>query len=326
MGDAKQAIEVIATRVEEFPAVRAWRRIAPAFRLPERVEILRRVDKSLVCRLVGATPGGADLIAKRCFAQTGALEHELYASILPQLSINQLTYYGWAEERAGFAWLFLDDAGGVSFDRLDPGHRRLAARWLAALHVESAALHRARALPDRGPAHYYDHMLQARTMVVTHYDHPLLEDDGRRTLDRILVLLDHIESRWPEIEAWCARMPRALVHADFAARNVRVRPAPAPPSLVAFDWEVAGWGFPAVDLSDADLHEYGSAVRERWHELDHETLERLVYVGQLLRGGLAATNWCATQLETEWPINAIYDMEVYDKRMNEALRTMGWTA
>ena len=95
-------------------------------------------------------------------------------------------------------------------------------------------------------------------------------------------------------------------------------------SLFVFDWEVAGWGVAPVDLAHADVELYGSLVRDTWPTLDLETLQRHVTLCKLMRGGLAATNWSAEGLATPWVERPIRNLIIYDARMRESLRALGW--
>jgi aminoglycoside phosphotransferase (APT) family kinase protein len=169
-------------------------------------------------------------------------------------------------------------------------------------------------------------MTEARSTIEQHYENPTFEGDEHETMDRILALFDIAESRWSEIEALCGLAPSALIHGDFAERNVRVRSETDGEALYAFDWEVSGWGPPSMDLALADVHLYWTLVRDHWCGLEYETLSRLAEVGKLLRGGIAATNWTALTLATEWPGKAIDDMRVYVRRMTAAMKAMGWAA
>ena len=328
MPAARTPLEVITQATEALPVVRAWCAIDASHAIPRRVELLRRKRKSLVYRLVGVGVGGSDVIAKACAPETAFVERTVYADVLPRLPVTQLGYYGFAESAgAEFSWLFLEDARGAEFAPDNPEHRELATRWLATLHVASGSLAPPPPVPERGTAHYRDHMRQARAAITENYENPAFGKDEHQTLDRILTLFAFAESKWPEIEALCNGMPHALIHADFAERNVQIRPAvdgTAGATLVAFDWEVAGWGPPVVDLAHADLQLYWSLVRDHWCCLEFGTLRRLIHVGGLLRGGIAATNWSAPSLTTPWPEKAIRNMKVYDRRMTAAIRGLGW--
>jgi hypothetical protein len=343
MASKPTRVEVFTEGIEELPVVVAWRSIDPAHAVPRRVEMLRRKNKSLIYRLVGVGVEGSNVIAKACLEDTAFVERTIYLHVLPDIPVTQLRYYGFVSGSGkDFSWLFLEEACGVELDPANAAHRALSTRWLAQLHVASAALTAPPPLPDRGPPHYREHMNEARWVIERGYDNPALDKGEHATLDRILALFDVAETRWAEIEELCEQIPRALIHGDFAERNVQIRsrsdadaggkiatmglwPSGAD-ALYAFDWEVSGWGLPVVDLAHADLHLYWTLVRDHWCNLELKTLMRLVHVGKLLRGGIAATNWAALSLTTTWPAAAVSNMKVYDRRMTDAMRGIGWAA
>ena len=315
--------EIWTTEVEREPAVQAWSRLQAGRAAPERVELLRRCRKSAVFRLPGVGRGGRDVVAKQCQTQQARDERAIYEALCG-LPGAYLEYYGFVDEPGGDAWLFVEDARGEPWDRNLARHRELAARWLAALHTTSSRATIAAGLPDRGPAFFREHLTGARRMIRGGFGNPALRPEGRVTLERVLAQLDAVEQRWADVEAACARMPRALVHGDFAKRNVRIRPGGAGSELLAFDWEVGGWGVPGVDLVQVDLPTYRAAVRNGWPELDLPALERLVALGALLRWGCAASKWASQSLDRRFVENAVCDLSTYHERTLRALGALGW--
>ena len=328
MSQPREPIEIISEQVDSVQVVQAWCGMEAERPVPRRVELLRRKNKSLIYRLVGVGENQSDVIAKACIAESAVVERAIYSDVLPQLPISQLRYYGFSEEAEdNYAWLFLEDAQGVELDPSDKAHRDLSTRWLAQLHSSAAELPSRPPVPDRGPAYYLEHMREARAGIEASYGNPELGAAERRVLDRILALFDVVQLRWSEIETLCEQIPQTLTHGDFAERNVQIRNgADATPTVVAFDWEVSGWGLPVVDLPHADVELYWSLIRDSWSGLDYETLCRALQVGRLLRGGLAASNWSVPSLATPWPLKAIENLRVYDQRMNFAIDAMGWAA
>jgi hypothetical protein len=317
-------VEVRTAQLEEEPAVRAWRELE-AGPCPARLELLRRRRKSVVYRLPGVGRNGSDVIAKQCLWQ-GALDERAVYEVLRELPRARLAYYGFVAEPAReFGWLFIEDARGEPWNPGDATHRRLAARWLAELHTVSSRASGAACLPDRGLGWYRAHLHSTRTWIRDGCANPALVAADRPALDGWLRLLDDVEACWPQIETACAEMPRALVHGDFAERNVRIRCESAEPRVLAFDWEVAGWGLPAVDLSNIDLSIYAEAVHAEWR-LDPAALGRYAQLGKLLRGGIAAASWVSESLTTPWPEHALPDLEHYQRRIVQALAALGWRA
>jgi hypothetical protein len=93
--------------------------------------------------------------------------------------------------------------------------------------------------------------------------------------------------------------------------------------VLVFDWEVAGWGLPAVDLVDADLSTYAEAVRADWPELERAALERFAQLGLLLRGGVVAASWATRSLDTPYPDEAVSELVVYQRKIGRALTALG---
>jgi len=317
---ARTPVEVRTAELEQEPAVRAWRELG-AGPCPERLELLRRRHKSVVYRLPGVGRDGSDVIAKQCLWQISLDERAVY-ELLRELPGAHLTYYGFfAEPTREAGWLFVEDARGDPWDPGDAEQRRLAARWLAELHIASSRSANAALLPDRGPAWFSGQLDLASRGIAAGFANPALLPEARPVLDGVLRLLDEVSSCWLEVEIACAAMPRALVHGDFAERNVRIRCEGGEPRVLAFDWEVAGWGLPAVDLPNIDLSAYAEAVQRVWPRLD---LAKLAQLGQLLRGGIAAVSWASESLTTSWPHGAVCDLVHYERRIVESLAQLGW--
>jgi aminoglycoside phosphotransferase (APT) family kinase protein len=294
--------------------------------VPGRLELLRRRKKSVVYRMAGVGRSGVDVIAKQGLWQIAHDERAAY-EFLEALDFPRLDYYGFvpdAEREVG--WLFVEDAKGEPWIPDDALHRRLSTRWLAALHATSSVCPDARALPDRGLGWFREH-LEAGPVRIRHgFTNPAVPEEAHGLLDGMLRLLDEVARRWTEIEAFTDAMPRALVHGDFAERNVRIRRDADRERVLAFDWEVAGWGLPAVDLVDVDLEDYAALVQEAWPTIDVDALERFAHLGQLLRGGVAATRWAAESLATHWPRDALRELPHYARRILRAFDALGWRA
>ena len=93
--------------------------------------------------------------------------------------------------------------------------------------------------------------------------------------------------------------------------------------MLVFDWEMAGWGLPGVDLPSVDLPAYAGAVCADWPQLDATALARCLQLGNLLRGGIAATRWAAESLDTPWPHHSISNFSHYQRRIVQALTALG---
>src|SRR5688572_22578241 len=114
--------------------------------------------KSGTYRLEGFEP---PVVAKRSRRETAVVEQQVYERVLPATGLPALTFYGGVEDPvdSAYRWLFVEDAGP---NRAMETDRTLVSRCLARLHVASAALVDSDLLPDRGPAHYLEHLRTAR--------------------------------------------------------------------------------------------------------------------------------------------------------------------
>jgi hypothetical protein len=318
-------VEVWTDRLEDEPAVRAWRELSvgPA---PTRLELLRKRRKSVVYRLEGVGRDGSDVIAKRGLWQDAIDERAVYEA-LDELALPRLAYYGFVAEPAReHGWLFMEDAGRDPWDWQLAAHRQASTHWLARLHTASSRTSRAACLPDRGVDWLRQHLDHALEAIPASFRNPALAPEARSVLDGMVRVLVEVEACWPEIENACAPMPRALVHCDFRERNVRIRYEGSEPRLLAFDWEVAGWGLPAVDLLAVDLPAYAEAVRADWPGVDRAALERFANLGLLLRGGLLSASWAARSLETAYPADAVLELSIYERKIANALAALGLRA
>ena len=328
----KKQKQIFTNDVAAQPAVRAWLELRPCAddfvpAVPERLELLHRSDKSRVYRLPRVGHAARAVIAKHCPLEGARWERDVY-ELLQRLRCPSLQCYGLVEVPGEpFAWLFLEDAGGRPFDPQRPEQRQIAARWLARLHTASSGLDGSALFPDRGPSHYLGHLHSGHDWLSRGESRRRLSPQDQAVLDEVRRVLDRVESCWSEVEACSHDVPWALVHSDFVKKNMRVRRKPGDGSdatLVVFDWEVAGWGPPLVDLILADLDVYHASVRDSWPRLTRQMLGRLVHVATLLRGGTASVHWEATFLETGWLPHHIGNMRLYAQRMTAACDALGW--
>ena len=292
----------------------------------------RRSKKSVLFRLVGAGDGGKSVVAKLCRGSHARTEQQVYEDVLPRLQVPLPRYYGSVEVAEGL-WLYLDDGGTTPCDRRVPAHRVLAGRWLARLHMAASHISHA-GLPDRGPAHYLEHLRVGRRKILDNMENPAFDEGHRAVLGSILVQCDELEVRWGEIEEVCALLPRTLVHGDFRRKNLHVRPGAEGLELFPMDWEMAGWGTPASDLWPSrkepmvplsDVDAYCAEVRELWPGLDRAALRRVIALGQVFRN-LAGIDWAGADLPNPWPEKPIPRMRVYRDDLDVALRKAGWAA
>jgi len=314
------------------PALVAWRRLrgaAPA--RPAPVQRLQKRNKGVVYRLVGVGRGGYDVVAKWSSAERIARESLIYEEVLPAVPVSSVRYYGALDDPdAGGSWLFIGYAGGERYEPASPGHRALAARWLAGLHTAVPWTGPPAGLPVHGTAHYLRTLDSARAEIMRGLDDPGLTRADIALLTRVVSRYRAIAARWDELEAILALTPPTIVHGDFAPKNIRV----AGVVLRPFDWGSAGWGSPAVDLAQvdaapstcwasADLALYLSQVGDAWPGLSLEDLGRLAIAGKILRT-LTCMNLDAPGLMADWRERALANMRFYAWDLDDSLRAARW--
>ena len=307
------------------PAVAAWRELAPDAPDPESIEVLRRGQKSATYRLVGAGPGGAPIIAQHARMAKASIERTVYEQILPHLPVTAPRCYGFREESPQLAWLFLEDVGDERYSDTDPAHPALAARWMGRMHTTAARVAAARGLPDGGPLRYLDHLRAGRHSIRANLANPALAAGDVPTLRRLVSDLDRLEGGWATIERACAGVPATLVHGDFQPKNAYVRAGANEPALFTIDWEMAGWGVPAVDLIRIDLVTYWSVLQPSWPDVRLEDVRRLAAVGRVFRQ-LAAIRWVSPQLAYDTGLCLSRPMSwlrIYHARLADAVRELG---
>ena len=119
--------------------------------------------------------------------------------------------------------------------------------------------------------------------------------------------------------------------------NVRVRSSTCGVSFMVFDWGMAGYGIPAIDIAETsgrgvirgrietELIDYWSAVREWWSDLDLTAIKQLADLGAVFRL-LAAISSERELLDIgggRWPIKELYRYQV---DLALALEHLGFSA
>ncbi len=328
--------EVFPTNLADHQAVRAWRRLHPDRAALQRVEIVKLKHKTAVFRLSGIGGDGGVVVAKRCKAETAGVERLVYEDLLPAAGVPALQCFGLVPEPAGeFSWLFLEDAGAGVYSPTRAQHRALAARFLAALHCMNHSEALQAALPDRSPNHYFRLIGFSRTALLAQVDNPVLDVHESELLRTCVARCDLMQARWEELERFFEDWPRALVHGDFVIKNLRIRSGERGLELLVFDWEMAGWGVPAVDLAQAlgktatpDLDTYGAALSKCHARVTSGGLARLAAYGSLLRL-VDKVYWEA--LGMQWPAyellaRPLTTLRGYAPQLAAALRAVNWTS
>lgn len=327
--------QVILSNLHEHPAVRAWSKLGPAQAEPSAVRVLKErlqpaLGRSAVYQLVGAGPEGSTVVAKRCKADTALVERTMYEQILPRLPVSRLCYYGFLEEPGDqICWLFLEDAGGEAFSPHAAEHRVAVGRWLGRVHTTARGIDAAAALPDRGLNHYRRRLQSAWSTIHDNLANPALSAHDRDVLLGIMVLYMQIKANWQQVEVLCRTMPSTLVHGDFSRRNIRLQKDQLGLTVLAFDWEWAGWGTPVVDLAQtrlgADIPAYWESIKGEWPTADLGTLERLAHIGTVLRL-LAAVDWAADGLASWWVWRTMEYLSIYKSSLSRVVGTLEWSA
>jgi hypothetical protein len=338
-----KTVQLLRENLREHSAVRAWCELRPERVEPESIVVIKPwkknqlfgTHKSGVYLLAGIGRDGSSVIAKRCPLHTAAVERLIYEEFLPQLPLPTLGYYGSVEESDGQSWwLFMEEATGESYSPLNPEHRALAARWLAAVHYAGRHPDWQRRLPDRRPGWFLELLRACRVKLREHFTNPSLPPDGAAVLEAVVQQCDVVEAHWTELEIICQTVPLTMVHGDFVIKNLCVRPAAQGAELLVYDWEYAGWGVPSIDLAQftghvasPDLAVYRSCLQGGTAITDDAQVERLAECGKIFRI-LENMHWSSLGLVPGPPIfltGPLSHFRSYSQRMAQALNEAGWT-
>jgi aminoglycoside phosphotransferase (APT) family kinase protein len=310
MPDSVASAEPLREDLSTHPAAVAWAR-ATGGAEPTEIRVFRdRKGKALgnaaIYWLDGSGPEGGAVIAKLNRRSPAEIEHAVYGDLLPRLPVPSIRCLGRADEDAELSWLFLECAEGDRYSPALAPHREAAGSWLGALHAGASSLSDAVALPERGFDRFFDRARAAKAVFGARAEHPGAGAEVRAVLETAIAELARVQERWGELtEAW-SEQPRTLVHGDFGPPNLRLAPGSGIPRLLAFDWEEAGWGSPAVDLAQVPdskhrfaanpcLESYRRAVAEHGPAPTPDALRRLAELGRVLRC-LSAIHWLGMEL------------------------------
>jgi hypothetical protein len=307
-------------------AITAWRELGPSRVQPTRIDALTEpLRPTSVYRLEGVGKAQSAVIAKRCQHQVAAIERSIYEDILPEFPFPTLEYYGCVKEpRGGFSWLFVEDASDDP--RYEPRveqHRVAAGRWLGVMNVSAAALPAARRLPDRGPGHYLELLESAHRVLLAHFAGAAMDVDDRALLDGVLGHCRRLSTHWSQVVHICQGVPQTLVHGDFISNNVRLRTTGEETSLFPFDWEKAGWGTPAEDISRVDIPTYRATVEHHWPELHGQALAQLADVGKVFRS-LVFLDWVAKTIDNRSVEQSMDELRRCRTWLDDVSRALRW--
>src|SRR5256714_9665668 len=316
--------------VNDHPAVRAWRTLHPASSEPETIMIVNQGKHFAVYRLGGTVADGSAVIAKQRPPADLAVERLVYQDVLPQLPVPSLRCHGYLEEDdRGIGWLFIEDAGREDYAPLVGQHGTVAGHWLGLVHTAAACVAAPAGLPQLESDYYRARLGAAHDMMLRTLPSPALQTDDRAILRTAADQCAYLESRWDQVVDVCSCVPRTLVHGDLATKNVRLRRSRTGTGLVAFDWEMAGWGIPAIDLAQDTLHSvspdlcaYFSVVRHSWPHLELEDIRRLADLGGVFRR-LMVLSWARTYYhEAQWAVPGLKELRQYYSELSHAIEAL----
>jgi aminoglycoside phosphotransferase (APT) family kinase protein len=302
-----EAAAALHEGLEEHPATRAWRRLRPGG-VPSEIRVLKAPTRSIRRAIYWLAAAGADgrpVIAKLSPRANAQIEALIYEEFLSPLALPAPAYHGMVDDGGSCCWLFMDYVAGERYKPTHSEHRRLAGRWVARLHGEGECAPASNRLPDRGTDHYLGKLRDARAAIVAQREDALLFRAEASMLQRLAALLTDMASRWSKLEAVCRELPATLVHGDLKKGNLRVDAAGKGTGVIAYDWDTAGWGTPAVDLAQS-LHSRPFSVNAcletyrsgRWPALTltREEVARQATAGTVMRC-LNAIHWTTEPLE-----------------------------
>jgi hypothetical protein len=328
--------EVLTENLKEHEAVRAWNQVQSNYAEPVSIEVLKYNRKCAVYRLNGIESGGATVIAKRCRSAAAGIQRMIYEEFLPLVSLPALRCYGFLEEKEGeFCWLFLQDAAGVPYSSEIAEHRALAGGWLGRMHVAPTFSKLKACLPARGLDHYLKLLRRCSATLLDHLTNNTDVSGQDASLLRSVVWhCDVLESHWGELEQICGVIPPALIHGDFAAKNVRVQTALDGAALMVFDWEHSGWGPPVMDLAQyasrvisPDLFAYCSVMKRDYPDLELRDVKRAAECGNLVRM-VSEIDWANALLRFGSPRflpKPFATLRIYEPRLEAVLRALNWS-
>ncbi len=317
-------VELVRSNLSEHPASLAWSQLGQGGSAPSEIYVLSKRIKSSIYRLVEAAPARSSVVAKYCQRQTARHERIIYEKVLPKLPVTAPQFYGFIAGENGYDWLFLEDVQGERYSRNNGAHSILAARWLGLLHTSAANLVDAEILPDRGPEYFLAQLRVAHQRLAHSLSTLNLSPADFAVFVTVVSQCAFLESHWSQIQRWCERMPRTLIHGDFKPRNAVIRRGDGGVAFLPFDWEASGWGVPAADLAFIDTSVYHSLVGDIWPALNVQDIRTMAIVGKIFRG-IAELNWESQKFDPRWEFSTI-KLRIYQDRVTEAIGMAGWEA
>ena len=313
--------EQVAERVHM--SIQAWFRFLPNSLAPCGATILKKTMRSTVCRIEGVGPGGSHIVAKWCPQADGELETFVYREVLARLSMASIHCYGFIKDGLGdYGWLFLEDAGTAQAAPKGECFPPDFSTWLAHLHTSASLLPISGRLPARGPSWYLGILRHGQSHLLECLRKRNLDICDRSAIEQLLICLETLEEHWRSVEERCECLPWTMVHCDIQPKNILTRSSPHGIEFLPLDWEDAGWGPPAADLSRVDAERYLSAAQKTWPRLELREIEVQARCGVVF-SLLSAVDWEMLRLAAGSEEKALRRLRVYAPRLSASTQALG---
>lgn len=331
-------IRILQSNLSGHPSIKAWGELWPEPFKPDRIEIIKQKKKGSVYRLFGVGPRKSAVIAKLTRREKAVVERAIYEKVLPFLPVNTLQYYGSIKDGDGrFWWLFLEDVGDQRYSPDVDEHRVIAAQWLAAMHTSAECINTKTSLPCRGLNLYKTYLDSILELIPQIRAMPELARDDLSVLKNILSMCECLAVKWNEIDGYCKKIPRTIIHDDCLAKNVHVRTTQNGLTLAPFDWGGAGWGLPATDLGqlrlpyrdkppeNPDFDMYLKLVRDEWPKFDIQLVQELANLGQMF-WSIKVIFRAIPEFDHDWADleYVMYNFRIYETTLADSLRFSIW--
>jgi hypothetical protein len=162
-------------------------------------------------------------------------------------------------------------------------------------------------------------------MMLLSSGNPALSAADLILLKTVVAHCNHLSAIWHQLANTCAKMPHSLVHGDFIRKNVGIRATSEGITLLPFDWENAGWGVSAEDISKVDITAYWLTVKDCWPSLSIESFKRMARVGEVFRC-LVFLHWIAPSLAHEKVEQPINDLKLCENWLADLIQEAGWNS
>jgi Phosphotransferase enzyme family len=292
--------EVLAAAAEAVPSV-----------APTTVERFRvRSGKADVYRVDGADPG-VSLVLKLEDRRICALEERVYREVLGRLPVPAIRCHGTVPSHdPSRAWMVMDYADGVPFDRRSSVHRTSLARWLGAVHSGAAGVAVPGNFPDHGAEYWREVVAEAQRTLRAGIENPAVTQPERDGLVSLARVLDGVLGAWSEVKLWMEAVPSTLTHGDLVPQNLKVGGDAVGPLPLVHDWGAAGWGCPMIDLLHVDLAAYAESLGPDWPELPPAAAQVLRTLGTVCWTAFVLIGEMEN-LSSPWPHRTAAKVPVY---------------